>query len=217
MSMFLSQILLPGLLAISYFFVVPSVQAQQRCPYDPLSFTTEQNITLKDKNEQLSHLIDFFQKEYLVVDMSLEWCEHCVNSALSYNIDQDFISRVSGNSSCRFVALVESGTVIDWLQQIGGPASFVGVNSREVVDLETDYFAVPTLYGSAPLTQTPTFYILNRNGEVVVSRVGSLPDLFYSLCQSEASYGSGEFAPGNNQESGTGIVEQGAGGSCSGG
>jgi hypothetical protein len=57
--------------------------------------------------------------------MSLEWCEHCKNFALQHNSDQDFISRVSGDSSCRFISLVESGTVVQWLQKIGGPASFI--------------------------------------------------------------------------------------------
>jgi hypothetical protein len=38
---------------------------------------------------------DYFEKEYLVVDMSLEWCEHCKDFANSHNTDQDFIARVS--------------------------------------------------------------------------------------------------------------------------
>jgi hypothetical protein len=50
------------------------------------------------------------------------------------------------------------------------------------------------------VTTVPTFFILNRAGEVVVTRVGDLPELFYDLCQADSCYG---------EQSGTGLVEVG--------
>jgi len=164
--------------------------AQQQCLYPATNFLSWQVIDLKDKTGILSELEDYFEKEYLVVDMSLERCEHCKNFAIARNSDLDFQSRVSGNSSCRFVSLVESGTVIQWLGKIGWPASFMGARSREVVDAETSYNNVPTVYGWPPITSVPTFWILNRAGEVVTTRQWALPDLFYELCLPNSCYGS---------------------------
>jgi hypothetical protein len=65
-------------------------------------------IDLEDRLAIQSELEDYFEKEYLVVDMSLEWCQTCVDFANQHNTDQDFIARVSGDSSCRFLTLVES-------------------------------------------------------------------------------------------------------------
>lgn len=77
-----------------------------------------QDISLKDRIGISSLLEEYNEREYLVVDMSLEWCKDCVDFANAHNNDQDFIARVSGSSSCRFVTLVESGTLLPWLGKI---------------------------------------------------------------------------------------------------
>lgn len=110
--------------AVFYFWGISFSLAQQ-CTYPATTFTSAQVIDLEDRLGVQSELEDYFEKEYLVVDMSLSRCQTCVDFALQHNNDQDFKSRVSGESSCHFITLVESGMIIEWLNKINGPQSFI--------------------------------------------------------------------------------------------
>jgi hypothetical protein len=154
---------------------------EQACVYDPLQFSPVQNIRL-DWLLQSATLSNQFQKEYLVVDMSLHRCKDCVNSAIAFNSDPDFQARVSDYGSCDFVALTEDKTLTSWVNAIWWSNTFVGQRSWQNVSENWSYFDVPKLYWADPLTTTPTYYIINRQWKVVVSREWELPDLFYELC-----------------------------------
>jgi hypothetical protein len=154
---------------------------EQACVYDPLQLSSEQNIRL-DWLSQSATLSNQFQKEYLVVDMSLHRCKDCVNSAIAFNSDPDFQARVSDYGSCDFVALTEDKTLTSWIDAIWGSNTFVWQRSWQNVSENWLYFNVPKLFWADPLTTTPTYYIINREWKVVVSREWKLPDLFYELC-----------------------------------
>ncbi len=154
---------------------------EQACVYDPLQLSTEQNIRL-DWLSQSATLSNQFQKEYLVVDMSLHRCKGCVNAAIAFNSDPDFQARVSDYGSCDFAVLTEDKTLNSWINAIWWSNTFVWQRSWQNVSENWLYFDVPKLYWADPLTTTPTYYIINRQGKVVVSREWELPDLFYELC-----------------------------------
>ena len=80
----------------------------QQCQYPATIFSTGQKINIRDAKIAVSQIEDYLEKEYLVIDMSLHRCEHCVTFANNHNTDQEFIKRVTGESSCRFLTLVET-------------------------------------------------------------------------------------------------------------
>lgn len=154
-----------------------------QCTYPtPLALTPQQANLRFISPTQSTTLSNLFEKEYLVIDMSLAWCDDCIEFATQKNLDTDFQRRVGAESSCSFAVVTEDGSLGDWLNNVWWANTFVGKRSRENIGINGSYFALPEKFGAAPLTVTPTYYILNRAGQVVVSRQWALPDAFYELC-----------------------------------
>jgi hypothetical protein len=62
-----------------------------------------------------------------------------------------------------------------------------------------DWIQTPTLYGAQMLEDVPTFYIINRDGEVVTQKVGELPDDFYELCLSKTCFSGANIGTGKDE------------------
>ena len=186
MSFRIALYIVVSIVSASFLLAWSSV-AQETCLYSGLNFTGQQDIELRDIQQSASTITDYFERHYLVVDMSQHTCVHCVDFALEHNDDPAFQARVSWSWSCRFLTIVPNGTLSQWLWQVWWLQSFIGARSRSVIQ---DFYSIPTLYGGNQVVGVPFFFILNRDAEIVDSKPWWLPDSFYNLCIPESCYGS---------------------------
>ncbi len=144
--------------------------------------TNEQDIDLKQSDGGSVKLSRLFEGEYFIIDFSGASCSACVSLATSSNDDEDFKALFTGKK-CSFAALISERDLKDWNDAIGGQNSFVGQRSY---GLSMGHADAGKLFG-IDVAAIPTVFMIDRNGKVVDSKEGELPDKASTLCGSSGS------------------------------
>lgn len=166
-------------------------QENSLCLNSPVSFSTEQNVLLGDSDGSEEFLSDWFEKEYLVVEFVDDWCAQSIVLANDHNGNQDFIDRTSWLSTCDYTTIVAEWTLETRLNKIG-ENSYVWEKSKEL--LQDRYIELPTYFWATPISDVTKVIIIDREWNLVATKVWALPDTFYDICLSwlECSWKSPE-------------------------
>ena len=150
----------------------PQPAPQPQPTPQPSNLPASLNVTMKGNNGNVG-LPSIFTTPYLIVDFARPGCGPCVS--LAKRLDQDAtFQRMMNGSKCRFVTLVPTGQLEDWIDAAGG--SHAASSSYEYTHSK---FA--TAVGTS-VTATPTVILIDRSGKVVDKSVGGMPSKLQSLC-----------------------------------
>lgn len=141
-------------------------------------FPADKDVEVTDARGTKVMLSTVFKGEYLLLDFSQPGCGACVSMARELSEDEDFQWAFAGeNSKCSHATVVPSSQRSSWLRMFP-ESGRVGAHS---IFPEGGFAAVAGKFGQS-IRATPTFLLIDRNGNVVDSDAGNLPGKAFQVC-----------------------------------
>ncbi len=123
-------------------------------------------------------LSSLFSGEYLLLDFSAPGCSACTSIARRLSSDQNFLAAFSGQpGKCSSFTIVRSSEMSSWLNIF--PAS--ETTGSHTISTSEGFGAVAGRFGKS-ISATPTFFLVDRAGNVVDSEEGDLPAMAFTAC-----------------------------------
>jgi len=117
-----------------------------------------------------------FTGHHLVIDLSAAFCSACVGLANDLKYDKE-AQRWFNGERCSFVTVVDASDIDKWLQRVGD-TSYAAQHSYSV---DEGIGGVSYAYG-VDIQSLPGIMIIDRNGNVVVTKEGELPAETGKIC-----------------------------------
>lgn len=153
------------------------IQPQPLIP-SGLAFPSEKDVEVTDSRGNKVMLSSLFSGQYLLVDFSQPGCGACISLARELSMDRNFLSAFSGEAGkCSSATVVPSSQMSSWLGIF--PAS--GTIGAHSIFPSGGFSAVAGRLGRT-ITATPTFFLVDRAGNVVDSAEGELPASAMGVC-----------------------------------
>lgn len=142
------------------------------------SLPPEKDVEVVDATGARVMLSTIFKGEYLLLDFSQPGCGACVSMARELASDEDFQWAFgAADAKCSHATVVPSGQRGSWLGMF--PAS--GRVGSHSIFPEGGFSAVASKFGQS-IRATPTFLLIDRNGNVIDSDAGNLPAKTFQVC-----------------------------------
>ncbi len=153
------------------------IQPQPGTPSGP-ALPSSKDSEVTDARGSKIMLSSLFTGQYLLLDFSAPGCGGCLSMARELANDQNFLSAFSGEAGkCSSFTIVRSSEMNAWLRIF--PAS--GSTGSHTISTAEGFSAVAGRLGRS-ISATPTFFLVDRAGNVVDSAEGELPAMALTAC-----------------------------------
>lgn len=124
-----------------------------------------------------SKLSQIFKSDYMVIDVSAASCGPCVTMATNEDSNSSFQAMFGPGKKCDYAVFVMNGELADWTANFSGNG-FIATHSYGVQRTP----GVGEAFGIST-SRTPTVFIIDKQGTIKGSAVGSTPSQVEQLCR----------------------------------